>query len=181
VTDPSDENNSTIEVLRGLLQTDAAINPGNSGGALVDAAGNLIGINTAAGNAASAENLGFAIAIDSALPVVQKILSEPLERKPWLGVTIEALDSELAFELGLPQETRGALVVGLVPGAPAAGAGIREGEVIVGIEDVAVKSSQGLTDALEGFAPGEVVEVHLMTPDGARTVDLQLALRPGSL
>jgi S1-C subfamily serine protease len=179
VEDPT-TGETEVQALRGMLQTDAAINPGNSGGALVDAAGNLIGINTAAGNAASAENLGFAIAIDGALPVVQKILSNP-ETRPWLGVTIEALDEELAFELGLPQQTKGALVVGLVPGAPAAGAGIREGEVIIGIEDVAVESSEGLTEALENFDPGEVVEVHLMTPEGERTVDLTLALRPGSV
>ncbi|HEX2195289.1 MAG TPA: trypsin-like peptidase domain-containing protein [Actinomycetota bacterium] len=62
--------------LRGLLQTDAAINPGNSGGALLDSAGHLVGINTAAASAASAENVGFAVAIDEALPIVRDLLQD---------------------------------------------------------------------------------------------------------
>ena len=70
--------------LEGLLQTDAAINPGNSGGALLDRAGRLVGINTAV--AGSAENIGFAIAIDDALPTIEEILNEPPERHAWLGV-----------------------------------------------------------------------------------------------
>jgi S1-C subfamily serine protease len=68
---------STVEHLAGLVQTDAAINPGNSGGALVDTSGRLVGINTAGVSATSADNVGFAIAIDEALQVVKRILAEP--------------------------------------------------------------------------------------------------------
>ena len=75
--------------LEGLLQTDAAINPGNSGGALVDAAGRLVGINTAAARAGSAENVGFAIAIDEARPVIDEIRSKPADQRAWLGVTLD--------------------------------------------------------------------------------------------
>ena len=70
------QGRSGVEHLSGLLQTDAAINPGNSGGALVDAAGQLVGINTAGAQASSAENVGFAIAIDSALPIVQQLATQ---------------------------------------------------------------------------------------------------------
>jgi putative serine protease PepD len=67
------QSRQTVEHLEGLLQTDAAINPGNSGGPLIDATGRLIGINTAGASASSAENIGFAIAIDTALPVIQQL------------------------------------------------------------------------------------------------------------
>ena len=89
--------------LEGLLQTDAAINPGNSGGALVDLAGNLVGINTAAAQAGAAENIGFAIAIDGALPIVEEILSEPAEERAWLGVQIASVSNSAvaASQLGL--------------------------------------------------------------------------------
>ena len=74
--------------LEGLLQTDAAINPGNSGGALVDRAGRLVGINTAAGRGDAAENIGFAIEIDAALPIIEEIRSEPEATRAWLGISI---------------------------------------------------------------------------------------------
>ncbi|MDQ3876781.1 MAG: trypsin-like peptidase domain-containing protein, partial [Actinomycetota bacterium] len=78
------------EHLVGLIQTDAAINPGNSGGALINTAGELVGINTAAANAGSAENVGFAIAIDRALPVIQQILTKRQSEQAWLGVQVES-------------------------------------------------------------------------------------------
>jgi S1-C subfamily serine protease len=104
------ERNITVsgdfeERLEGLLQTDAAINPGNSGGALVDLAGNLVGINTAAAQAGAAENIGFAIPMDGALPIVEEILSEPPEERAWLGVQIQSVST---VDRGpLPRRARG--------------------------------------------------------------------------
>ncbi|MDX6538793.1 MAG: hypothetical protein QOI71_403, partial [Gaiellales bacterium] len=77
--------------LRGLLQTDAAINPGNSGGALVDARGRLIGINTVGDT--RAQNIGFAIAIDGARSVIDEIRTRPADRRAWIGVTFDSVDS----------------------------------------------------------------------------------------
>ena len=92
--------------LEGLLQTDAAINPGNSGGALVDAAGKLIGINTV--GATSAQNIGFAIAIDGARSVIDEIRTKPAGKRPWIGVTFDSIGSEsAAVQIGLPPGTRG--------------------------------------------------------------------------
>ena len=91
--------------LEGLLQTDAAINPGNSGGALVDSAGRLVGINTVAVRAGSAENVGFAIAIDEARPVIDEIRSKPADQRAWIGVTFDSIDTAAAaVQLGLPPE-----------------------------------------------------------------------------
>ena len=94
--------------LEGLLQTDAAINPGNSGGALVDRAGRLVGINTAAGRGDAAENIGFAIEIDAALPIIEEIRSEPEATRAWLGISIASVESDAAaVALGLDPSTRG--------------------------------------------------------------------------
>jgi S1-C subfamily serine protease len=162
--------------LEGLLQTDAAINPGNSGGALVDTAGRLVGINTAAAGAGAAENIGFAIPIDSAVPVVEDILSG--EERAWLGVSIAPVDSAaVAAQLGLDPDVRGAAIAALLEG-PAAEADLREGEVIVAIEGRDIDSADALTEVLADFSPGEEVTVELVSPDGEREVDLELAERP---
>ncbi len=163
--------------LQGLLQTDAAINPGNSGGALIDASGRLVGINTAAASAAAAENIGFAIAIDKALPVVEEILSEPLEQRAWLGVEVATLDSPSATQLGVDAATRGAVIVGLFPG-PARDAGLEEGDVIVAVGDAEVARGEDLTAALAELAPGDRTEIQVVSADGSDTVEVELAQRP---
>jgi S1-C subfamily serine protease len=162
--------------LEGLIQTDAAINPGNSGGALVDAAGRLVGVNTAAAGAGTAENIGFAIPIDSAVPVVEDILSG--EPRAWLGVSMDSVDSAAeAAQLGLDAGVRGAAIVALLEG-PAAEAGLREGEVIVAIDGREIDSADVLSEVLADLLPGEEVTVELVSPDGEREVDVELAERP---
>jgi S1-C subfamily serine protease len=164
--------------LEGMLQTDAAINPGNSGGALVDLSGQLIGINSAAASAGAAENVGFAIAVDDALPVIREILSEPLEDRAWLGVQVVPLDDTVASQLGLPPGTRGAAIGGVIPGSPAEEAGIREGEVIVEVDGDSIGSANDLTETLTRRGPGEEVDVTLVSSEGRRSVTLELAQRP---
>lgn len=176
ITVPGDDGQP--KKLEGLLQTDAAINPGNSGGALVDGAGRLIGINTAAANAATAENIGFAISIDSALPVIEEIVSEPQQERAWLGVIIDTLDESLAAELGLDPDLKGALITDLVPGGPAEEAGLKAGDVITAVGDSTIASGEDLTDALADLAPGDKVSLEVVTADGAETVELALGLRP---
>ena len=165
--------------LEGLLQTDAAINPGNSGGALIDRAGRLVGINTAAAQASAAENIGFAIAIDEALPVIEEILSEPPEQRAWLGVSIAPVDSASdAAQLGLDPDVRGAAIVLVFPDNPAAEAGLDEGDVIVRVGDDVVASDEDLTQALTQYDPGDEVEVVVINQQGTRTVEVTLAERP---
>ncbi|MBW3594249.1 MAG: trypsin-like peptidase domain-containing protein [Actinobacteria bacterium] len=162
----------------GLLQTDAAINPGNSGGPLVDTVGRLVGINTAAAGAASAENVGFAIAIDTALPVIEEILAEPAEERAWLGVGIAVVDPLAADELGLDREQTGALITQTVSGAPAAEAGLEAGDVIVAIEGETVETPDDLTRILTDFDPGDTIAVEIVNADGTDTVEVTLAQRP---
>ncbi|MGH2807572.1 MAG: S1C family serine protease, partial [Actinomycetota bacterium] len=125
---PDDDAPDGTKDLVGLLQTDAAINPGNSGGPLIDAAGRLVGINTAAASAGSAENIGFAISIDSALPVIRQIISEPPESRAWMGVIIATMDPSIAGELGLDPELEGAVITDILPDGPAESAGLAPGD-----------------------------------------------------
>ena len=165
--------------LEGLLQTDAAINPGNSGGALIDRAGRLVGINTAAAQASAAENIGFAIAIDEALPVIEEILSEPPEDRAWLGVSIASVDSASdAAQLGLDLDVRGAAITLVFPDNPAQGAGLDEGDVIIRVGDRPVRSAEDLTKALAQYDPGDEVEVVVVNQQGTKTVEVTLAQRP---
>ncbi len=176
------QNQCGVERLEGVLQTDAAINPGNSGGPLVDSAGQLVGINTAGASPAAAENLGFAIAIDSALPVIREIVSQPEGERAWLGVQVQSIDSAAAAALaGLDPAVRGAVVVAVVPDSPAAAAGIEPGEVIVRLADRDIRSAADLTSALTAFDPGEDVEVRLAAPGGSRNVQVELRGRPPTL
>jgi S1-C subfamily serine protease len=170
------------ENLVGLLQTDAAINPGNSGGPLVDADGNLIGINTAAAQAGSAENIGFAISIDEALPVARELISTPPSHRAWLGVQMGSVDSATqASELGLPLDTRGAVIAGVVPDGPAAQAGLRAGEVVTEINGSPVTSAEDVTRILRGIAPGDHLEISVVGPNGERTVNVTADRRPPNL
>jgi S1-C subfamily serine protease len=168
--------------LEGLLQTDAAVNPGNSGGALIDLSGRLVGINTAAAQASTAENIGFAIAIDEALPVIQEIRSKPLERRAWLGVATDTVDSAfVAAQLGLDPDVRGAVVVSVIPAGPAAEAGIREGDVIVRVGDKDIDSAEALTRALRELDPGDKVMLEVVDSLGPRRAEVTLARRPATL
>ncbi len=166
--------------LQNLLQTDAAINPGNSGGALIDRAGRLVGINTAAAQAAQAENIGFAIPIDDAIPVIDEILTDPPEKQAWLGVTLADVDPSYQFQLGLPEGTEGAVVVAVLPESPAEEAGLEEGDVVVSIDGEAITSAQELIDALHERDPGDVVELRVVGLEGERTVTAELAQRPAT-
>lgn len=174
--DPEDEED--VVQFEGLLQTDAAINPGNSGGPLIDTAGRLVGINTAAAGAASAENVGFAIAIDSALPVIEEILSEPAAERAWLGVLVADVDPAVAAELDLPPNTSGALLTEIVEGAPADEAGIEPGSVVTSIEGDPIDTAEDLTRILTEFDPGDVVTVDVVTSDGRETFEVTLGQRP---
>jgi S1-C subfamily serine protease len=175
----ADSGFAGIECLVGLLQTDAAINPGNSGGALVDRAGRLVGINTAA--AGQAENIGFAIAIDQALPVIDEILEEPSSKRAWLGVFSRTMEPGVAFDLGVDPDQEGAVVVDVVPDSPAADAGLEQGDVIVEVGGAEVSSNSDLTAALTELDPGQEVDVSVVRPGGEEeSIEVELGERPGS-
>jgi S1-C subfamily serine protease len=164
--------------LRGMIQTDAAINPGNSGGPLVDAAGRVVGINSA--GALGAQSIGFAIPIDEAMPVIEALAAGEVPAQPFLGVQTVELDDHLRAQAGTHREA-GALVMGVTEGSGAENAGIRIGDVIIGIDGDAVDGSADLGDAVSGLEPGDAIEVRLDRGGDERTVTLTVGARPGSV
>jgi serine protease Do len=159
-----------------VIQTDAAINHGNSGGPLVDMAGRVVGINSAGSD--EAENIGFAIAIDSAKAAIDRAISEPLQATAYLGISTRDVTADLAFQLDLPVES-GALVLATLANGPAADAGIREGEVIVEVDGEAIEAAEDLGRVLDALAPGDEVEVRVVGPNGGeRSERVELGTKP---
>jgi serine protease Do len=170
------EGNSRVRTYPSVVQTDAAINPGNSGGPLVDMQGRVVGINTAGND--GAENIGFAIPIDRAKPVIEEAMSEPLAAAAYLGVTTQDITPEIAFELDLPVE-EGVVVLGTTGDGPADEAGIQQGEVIRSIDGTPIDSSETLQAVLAGLDPDRTVDVEIVGADGdTRTVSVTLGTRP---
>ncbi|HET7722640.1 MAG TPA: trypsin-like peptidase domain-containing protein [Acidimicrobiales bacterium] len=155
--------------LSGLIQTDAAINPGNSGGPLVNSAGQVIGINTAVDG--QGQNIGFAIAIDKAKPIVDRLRtgqSAAATPRAYLGVS-----SQVAGD-GTP----GATVVDVGPGTPAAGAGIQVGDVIVALDSTQITDPDDLSEAIGAKKPGDRVTVTYTRNGQRRTAQVNLGTRP---
>ena len=164
--------------LTGLLQTDAAINPGNSGGALVDRLGRLVGINTAGVRLAEAENVGFAIAIDGALPVIERIRNQTPATQTWLGIAFGSVDSDAAaVQLGLDASVRGAAVTVVYPGGPGEDADLAVGDVITVADDVPIDSAADLAKLLARRKPGDELDLELIDSRGPRLVTVKLTRR----
>jgi putative serine protease PepD len=137
--------------LSGLIQTDAAISPGNSGGPLVNARGEVIGVNTASATARGqeGENIGFAIAIDDATQIADSLRSGGVPTQGLLGVsTQDATGNNL-----------GAVVESVVSGGPADQAGVKAGDVIVAVDGVTVADSAALAKAIRAHKPGDSVKL----------------------
>lgn len=156
------------EQLENLLQTDAAINPGNSGGPLVNLSGEVIGINTAI--AEQGQAIGFAIPINDAKNLVNSVIQKGKIVKPYLGVQYIMLDADSAAQYGV-KETDGALVIGnssvpaVLPGSPAAKAGLRSGDVIKKVDSQDADDAHSLSSLLAQHAPGDKVEI-VVSRDG---------------
>nr|WP_204331682.1 trypsin-like peptidase domain-containing protein [Geodermatophilus sabuli] len=166
------------------LQTDAAINPGNSGGALVDAAGEVVGINTAiatvasGGPGAQAESgnigVGFAIPGNTAQRIAQEIIDTGSAQTTYLGVSAQTAAADGNQGVGT-----GAQVVQVQPGTPAADAGLRSGDVITAVGDRLVTTSTELTAAVRSATPGDEVALTVRRVDGTTQVDVTLGATTG--
>ena len=178
------------------IQTDAAINPGNSGGPLIDAAGNVIGINesiesTSGGN----QGLGFAVPIDTAKNSLSQIVTTGHVAYPWMGVTLQTLTPDLAktFKYSVSQ---GALVAAVKAGSPAAKAGIHGGsstvtvqgerftvggDVITALNGKTVTSAEDLVKAIAAYKPGDVVTATINRHGTSSDVKVTLGTRPQNM
>lgn len=144
--------------LRGLVQTTAAINPGNSGGPLSNMAGEVIGINSVKVATIGVEGMGYAIAIDSARPVVQSLINQGYVIRPWLGVSLYTVDRFTARINQLSVE-EGALVVEVSARSPASEAGLERGDVIVEFQGTSVRTTNDLLKGIVDSSIGEEVEI----------------------
>ncbi|MBU8536372.1 Do family serine endopeptidase [Falsiroseomonas tokyonensis] len=151
-----------------FIQTDAPINPGNSGGPLFNANGEVVGINTAiyapgGGNV----GIGFAVPSRMARHVIADLQRDGVVARGWLGVAMQPIDSELAAALRLPNQ-HGALVANVEPDSPAARAGLRAGDVVVGIDGKEITSPRDLALAVAEIEPNSRATLALLR-DGSRT------------
>ncbi len=143
-----------INTFENFIQTDAAINPGNSGGALVNARGELIGINTAIfSNSGGSLGIGFAIPFDLAEGIMRQLITSGKVVRGWLGIQGQDVTEKLAEAFGL-HDTAGILVTGVMENGPASQAGLRPGDVITEINGVTAKNSHELMQLIANEAPG---------------------------
>jgi serine protease Do len=159
------------------LQTDAGINPGNSGGPLVNAVGEVIGINTAV--ISSAQNIGLAISVGLVKPTVGELIRSGRIERAYLGVATTQVTPAIARNFNLPVD-RGIAVTGVGQGTPADDAGIRVGDVIVAIDGQDVANSGDFLAILAKHRAGDRVRVDLYRGSQRRSLDVTLQARPSS-
>ncbi|WP_217651870.1 HhoA/HhoB/HtrA family serine endopeptidase [Hydrococcus rivularis] len=164
-----------------FIQTDAAINPGNSGGPLLNAAGEVIGVNTAI--RADAQGLGFAIPIETAQRIAEQLFTKGKVDHPYLGIHMVTLSPELREELNRDKELnlnitaeRGVLVIRVVPNSPAAKAGFRAGDIIERVSGQKVATAADVQEQVEKSQIGTTLKVEVNRDGDTKT----LTVEPGA-
>jgi serine protease Do len=161
-----------------FIQTDAAINPGNSGGALINARGELIGINTAIlSRTGGYQGIGFAVPSIMARQVMESLVKYKKVVRGWLGVSIQDVTSDLAEEFGV-KDLKGALVSGVMKGSPAEKAGIKQGDVILQYNDKIVEDTGHLRNMVSQTPIGTKVHIKLLRQKKEVGVEVVVAELP---
>jgi serine protease DegQ len=161
-----------------FIQTDAAINPGNSGGALVDASGNLIGINsTIFSQSGGSEGIGFAIPVSLARTVLEQIIRDGEVTRGWFGVEPQDVTPEIAQALAL-ESGAGVVIRTLVRNGPADRAGIRESDVVLAIDGHPTHDTPALLARIAELRPGTEAKVRIWRDRQARDVEITVGKRP---
>ncbi|WP_309626625.1 trypsin-like peptidase domain-containing protein [Methylibium sp.] len=165
-------NQLGINTFENFIQTDAAINPGNSGGALIDASGNLMGINTAIYSRSGGNlGIGFAIPVSTARQVMDGLIKEGQVTRGWIGVEPRDLTPEIAETFNL-KVSQGVLITGVLQGGPASQSGLRPGDVVVKVADTAVGNTAQLLNAVSMLKPR--TQARLGVQRGASEIDVQV-------
>ena len=167
----TDSSYQNAETLTDMIQTDAAINSGNSGGPLVNAAGEVIGINTAV---SSGNNIGFAIPIASVKGMLKTILETGEAKAAYAGVSYQTIDATTAFENDLAS-TYGAYIADTLKGSPAEKAGLKKGDIILAINNIKIGASTSLGTLLGEHSVGDTVSLVVLRDGQTITIDLTLA------
>lgn len=161
------------------IQTDAAINRGNSGGALINAMGELIGINTAIySESGGSEGIGFAIPSDYATQIMVDILENGRVIRGWLGLTTATMNPQLAKQRNYPVNTSGLLVTSALPKGPAHTAGLRPGDIIQGIEGQSLSYSDQALYQVADLKPGQEITIYYLRNGERRSTKAIVGQRP---
>jgi serine protease Do len=176
--------------IQNFIQTDASINPGNSGGALINAKGELIGMNTMiltgggngfAGNEGGNVGIGFAVPSNLAKQVMDQIEAHGKVSRGYLGAELGNVTQEMGPHLGLKAGQDGAYIASLTPNAPGAKAGLQSGDVVVGIDGHPVHNSDDLTMNVISHAPGSTVSLDVVRNGNPMKINVTLGTRPTGL
>ncbi len=161
-----------------FIQTDAAIKTGNSGGALVDTAGRLVGINSAIfSRSGGNQGIGFAVPISMARQVMEAIITQGEVTRGWIGVEIADLTPEVADTLGI-QETRGAVITGILRGGPAERAGMLPGDLVLNVNQQDITNAEHLMTQISILRPGRPATIQVARQQTRLQLTLRVEKRP---
>ncbi|MCL5059473.1 MAG: Do family serine endopeptidase [Candidatus Thermoplasmatota archaeon] len=167
-----------INTFENFIQTDAAINPGNSGGALVDSAGNLVGVNSAIySRTGGSQGIGFAIPVSIARQVMEQIIKSGGVTRGWIGIEVQDLTPELAESFNL-KNAEGALIAGVLKGGPADAGGIRPGDILLAVNGNKVSDSASLLNLIAALKPGDVSRLTVARKQQTLELKIQVGRRP---
>ena len=173
----TDSSGSNAETLSDMIQTDAAINPGNSGGPLVNAAGQVIGINTATGS--SAENMGFAIPISSVKGMLNQLIEKGSAKRAYVGVYGVEVTPDVAKEYNLPV-TAGTYLyssssyTAVIKNSPAEEAGLKDKDIITAVNGVKVGKAGSLSSLIGEYKPGDTVQLTVIRSNEEIAINVTL-------
>lgn len=159
-----------------FIQTDAAINPGNSGGPLLNLKGEVIGVNTAIRR--DAQNIGFSIPIDIAKTVSSELIEHKLVQRPWLGISMAALESKSAQALGLPPATKGVYISRILRKSPAAASHLQEGDIIEKIDGRSVEQPQEVRDIVTAHKVQDTLHFMVLRDKTLTPVEVNIGQYP---
>jgi Do/DeqQ family serine protease len=167
-----------ITTFESFIQTDAAINPGNSGGALVDAGGNLVGINTAIYSQTGVSmGIGYAIPVSIARQVMEQIIQKGSVTRGWIGVGVQDITAELAQSFKL-SAARGVLITQVERSSPADKAGIKPGDILIAVNDRPVADTTTMLNLIASLQPGQQAVVRLSRNQAETDLAVTIGRRP---
>ena len=171
-------NHLGINTFENFIQTDASINPGNSGGALIDTDGNLVGVNSAIySRNGGSMGIGFAIPVSLAKQVMEQIIRQGSVTRGWIGIEAQDITPELAESFKL-KEVRGSLIAGVLRGSPAERAGLRPGDVLLGIDGVEVTDSSSMLNLISSLQPEKKAILSIARNQRQLEVPIVIGKRP---
>jgi len=167
-----------INTFENYIQTDAAINPGNSGGALVDAAGNLVGVNTAIFSKSGGNmGIGFAIPVSIARQVMEQIITHGSVVRGWVGIEVQDITPDIAESFAYKGD-QGALIAGVLRGGPAERGGVRPGDILLAVNEQTVEDSSSLLNLIANLAPGDKANLRVLRDQKELRLAVTIEKRP---